>query len=46
MDIDIEFECVEHEFDGIVFEITDADNHIDTVEPTIRTVKETIRCLV
>ena len=30
--MDIEFEYIEYEFDRIVFAITDADNHIDTVE--------------
>ena len=45
-DADIEFKCVEYEFNGIVFEIIDTGNHVDTVEQSIRTVKETIKCLV
>ena len=42
----MEFEYAEYNFEEIVFEITDTDDYIDIVERSIRTVKETIRCLV
>ena len=42
----MEFECVEYEFDRVEFEIIDADNYVEIIEQSIRTIKETIRCLV
>ena len=43
---DLQFECVERDTNGVVFEIVDADDHVRPVERSIRTVKEGIRCTI
>ena len=42
----MEFECMEYEFYRVKFETKDADNYVEVVEWSIRTIKETNRCLV
>ena len=40
---DVQFECMQEEFDGIEVYIIDARDHVEEIERAIRTVKECSR---
>ena len=46
IDLDIQFECLEDDFRGITFKLVGIDNHIHTVEWSIRIMKEGTRRIV
>ena len=45
-DADMQFECIENDLVQTQVEIVDADDHVDVVERSMRSVKEHIRTLV
>ena len=45
IDADLQFECVQDEFDRIEVDIVGADDIVEAIEREIRTIKENIRSL-